>query len=115
MGYCGIICEFNPFHNGHKYLIDKAKEITGNEIICLMSGNFMQRGEASIQNKYTRAINAVNNGANAVLEFPTIYACSNAENFASGAIKIFNALGVTHLAFGIENTTLETLQKVEWY
>ena len=109
MEFCGIVCEFNPFHNGHKYIIEQAKKITGKEVLCIMSGNFVQRGIPSIQDKYTRARNAINNGANAVIELPTIYACSNAENFAYGAIKILDRLNVTHLAFGIENTELETL------
>lgn len=112
MNFCGIICEFNPFHNGHKYIIEQAKKETGLDVICLMSGNFVQRGAPSIQNKYERAKNAIKNGACAVLELPTIYACSNAENFAMGAIKIFDALKITHLAFGIEKTNLETLQKI---
>jgi len=112
MNFCGIVCEFNPFHNGHKYIIEQAKQKTGLDIICLMSGNFVQRGTASIESKYERAKKAVLNGATAVLELPTIYACSNAENFAYGAIKILNSLGATHLAFGIENTNLETLQKI---
>ena len=112
MNFCGIICEFNPFHNGHEYIIKKAKEITNLDVICLMSGDFVQRGEAAIQNKYDRAKNAVCCGASAVFELPTIYACSNAENFASGAIKILASLGVTHLAFGIEKTNLETLKKI---
>lgn len=112
MNFCGIICEFNPFHNGHKYIIEQAKKKTGEKIICLMSGAFVQRGLASIENKYNRAKKSILNGANAVLELPTIYACSNAENFAMGSIRILNQLGVNHLAFGIENTNLELLQKI---
>ena len=112
MQLCGIICEFNPFHNGHKYLIEQAKKITGETIICLMSGNFVQRGDPAIQEKYIRAKNAVFCGADIVLELPTIYACSNAENFAFGSIKTLKALNVKHLAFGIENTNIETLQKI---
>lgn len=112
MNFCGIICEFNPFHNGHKYIIEQAKKISGQNVVCLMSGDFVQRGAAAIENKYERAKKAIYNGANAVLELPTIYACSNAENFAMGAIKIFNKLGITTLAFGIENTKLETLKKI---
>lgn len=112
MNFCGIICEFNPFHNGHKYIIEQAKKISGQNVICLMSGDFVQRGAASIENKYERAKKAIFNGANAVLELPTIYACSNAENFAMGAIRIFNKLGITTLAFGIENTKLELLKKI---
>lgn len=112
MNFCGIICEFNPFHNGHKYLIEQAKQKTGLDIICLMSGNFVQRGTAAIESKYDRAKKAILNGAAAVLELPTIYACSNAENFAYGSIKILRSLGISHLAFGIENTQLEILQKI---
>ncbi len=112
MNFCGIISEFNPFHNGHEYIINEAKKVTGFEVICLMSGNFIQRGEAAIQGKYDRAKNAINAGAAAVLELPTIYACSNAENFAMGAIKILGALGISHLAFGVENVELDTLLKI---
>lgn len=112
MNFCGLICEFNPFHNGHEYIINQAKKLTNSEIICLMSGNFVQRGTPAISDKYKRAKDAILAGANAVLELPTIYACSNAENFAMGAIKIFNALNVSYLAFGIENTNLKILQKI---
>ncbi len=112
MQLCGIICEFNPFHNGHKYLIDQAKKLTDSKIVCLMSGNFVQRGEPAFQEKYERAKNAINCGADVVLELPTIYASSNAENFAYGSIKTFKALGTKYLAFGIENTELEILQKI---
>jgi len=112
MNFCGIVCEFNPFHNGHEYIIQEAKKRTNSEIICLMSGDFVQRGTPAIESKYNRAKNAISAGANAVLELPCIYACSNAENFAYGAIKIFKALEIKNIAFGIENTSLETLQKV---
>lgn len=112
MEFCGIICEFNPFHNGHKYLIEEAKKITGKEVLCLMSGNFVQRGEPAITDKYTRAKIAIENGANCVLELPTIYACSNAENFAMGAIKILSRLNVSYLAFGVEQTDISILSKI---
>lgn len=112
MDFCGIICEFNPFHNGHEYIIKQAKKITGAEIICVMSGDFVQRGEPAIEDKYSRAKKAIANGANCVLELPTIYACSNAENFAYGAVKILKAIGAKYIAFGIENTTLDILQTV---
>ena len=112
MNFCGIICEFNPFHNGHEYIIQEAKKQTNAEIVCVMSGDFVQRGEPAIEDKYSRAKKAINAGANAVLELPTIYACSNAENFAYGAIKILNAIGAKYVAFGVENTTLEILKTV---
>ena len=112
MQFCGIICEFNPFHNGHKYLIEEAKKQTKNNIICLMSGDFVQRGEPAIQEKYLRAKIAIENGADIVLELPTVFACSNAENFAYGAVRILNSLGVKRLAFGVENANLDILQKI---
>ena len=112
MNFCGIICEFNPFHNGHEYLIQNAKELTGGDIICIMSGDFMQRGIPAIEDKYSRAKKAVTAGADMVVELPTIYACSNAENFAFGAIKTLKAINITHLAFGVENTNLEILQEI---
>lgn len=112
MQFCGIICEFNPFHNGHKYLIEQAKKQTGDTIVCLMSGDFVQRGEPAFQEKYIRAKTAIQHGADIVLELPTIFACSNAENFAFGAVKTLNAFGITHLAFGIENTNLDILNQI---
>lgn len=112
MDFCGIVCEFNPFHNGHKYLIDQIKQNYGFDIVCLMSGNFVQRGIPAIENKHERAKKAILAGADMVAELPCIYACSNAENFAFGAIKTLSSLGITHLAFGIENTSLEILNKI---
>ena len=111
-----IIAEYNPFHNGHKYHIDSIRKEFGDDtrIIAIMSGNFVQRGTPAITDKYERAKCAISAGANAVLELPTIYACSNAENFATGAIKIFKALGIKYLAFGIEDTNLEILQKIAY-
>ncbi len=112
MQLCGIICEFNPFHNGHKYLIKQAKKLTGSKILCLMSGDFVQRGEPAFQEKYERARNAILSGADMVVELPTLFACSNAENFAYGSIKTLMALNVKHIAFGIECTDLEILQQI---
>lgn len=112
MNFCGVICEFNPFHNGHKHLIQEAKKLTGSEIVCLMSGNFVQRGIPAIIAKQTRAKHAIESGANAVLELPAVFACSNAENFATGAIKIFKALNIKQIAFGVEKTNLEILKQI---
>lgn len=112
MQFCGIICEFNPFHNGHKYLIEKAKHITNEPVVCLMSGEFVQRGTPAIQEKYSRAKTAIECGADCVLELPTIFACSNAENFAMGAVRILDKLKASHLAFGVEKASLEVLQKI---
>lgn len=111
--YCAIICEFNPLTNGHVYLIKRAKEITGLPVICLMSGNFSQRGEPTILDKYTRAQFAIKAGADAVLELPAIYALSSAEMFASGAIRILDSLGfISHIVFGSECGSLETLNAI---
>lgn len=112
MNFCGLICEFNPFHNGHKYIIEEAKKLTGLDVVCLMSGDFVQRGTPAIIDKYERAKSAILAGANAVLELTTIYACSNAENFATGAIKIFKSLGIKKLAFGIEDTNIKILKQI---
>lgn len=112
MQFCGIICEFNPFHNGHKYLIDEVKKLTNEPVVCLMGGNFVQRGTPAILGKYTRSKHVIDGGADCVLELPTVFACSNAENFSFGAVKILDKLGATHLAFGIEEASLEILQKI---
>ena len=105
MKICAIICEYNPFHNGHLWHISQARAISrANAILCIMSGNFLQRGEAAILDKYTRAKHAVLAGADAVIELPTAFATSNAELFAKGAIQILNAIpNVETLAFGAEN------------
>lgn len=100
----GIIAEYNPFHNGHAYLIKKAKEITGADYcIVVMSGDFVQRGSPAMMNKYLRAESALRNGADIVLELPVYYALGSAEYFASGAVALLDKLGVTDtLCFGSE-------------
>lgn len=104
MKICAIICEYNPFHNGHLYQLQEAKKRSGADaVLCLMSGNFVQRGEAAIIDKYTRARHAVLSGADAVIELPTPFATSNAEIFAKGAVKILAAVpSVKTLCFGAE-------------
>lgn len=107
MKFCAIISEFNPFHNGHKYLISQAKEILNMPVLCLMSGNFVQRGEPAIIDKYSRANSAINAGADIIVELPTIYALSSAQNFAYGAIKVLKSLGCTNIVIGVTHTKLE--------
>lgn len=104
MKICAIICEFNPFHNGHRYLLEQAKMRTGcDAALCLMSGSFTQRGEICLADRFTRAKHAVLGGADAVLELPVAFAVAPAEIFAKGAVKILSSLPeVTHLAFGCE-------------
>lgn len=109
MSVIGIICEFNPFHNGHKYLIDTVKK-DGDVVVCVMSGNFVQRGEPAIFPKDIRVKSALLNGADVVLELPFVYATASAEIFASSAVDILNAFGCDKIAFGTENTSLEQLE-----
>ncbi len=105
MKICAVICEFNPFHNGHKYLIERAKAMTEcDRLVCIMSGSFTQRGEICIMDKFARARHAVLCGADAVIELPAAFAVAPAEIFASGAIKILSSVPeVTTVAFGCEN------------
>lgn len=99
MTVTGIIAEFNPFHNGHKYLLDQAEGVK----IVAMSGNFMQRGEPAIVDKWIRAQMALENGADLVVELPFLVAVQSADYFAEGAIDILAKLGVDNLTFGTES------------
>ena len=109
MSVIGIVCEFNPFHNGHKHLINSVKTV-GDIVVCIMSGNFVQRGEPAIFPKDIRVKSAIVNGADIVLELPFLYATASAEIFASNAVKILNSFGCDKIAFGTENTTLSQLE-----
>lgn len=104
MKICAIICEFNPFHNGHAYLISRAKRLSGcDAVVCVMSGSFTQRGEICRTDKYLRARHAVLCGADAVIELPTPFAVAPAEIFAKGAVKVISRLDADcTLAFGCE-------------
>ncbi|MDE6557963.1 MAG: nucleotidyltransferase family protein [Clostridia bacterium] len=105
MEICAIICEFNPFHNGHKYLIERAKKLTGcDALVCVMSGSFTQRGEICRTDKFLRAKHAILSGADCVLELPAPFTVAPAEIFARGAVKIISAIPqVKHFAFGCES------------
>ena len=109
MSVIGIICEFNPFHNGHKHLIDSVKT-DGDVVVCVMSGNFVQRGEAAIFPKEYRVKSALACGADIVLELPFVYATASAEIFASNAVKILNSFGCDKIAFGTEDLTISQLE-----
>lgn len=107
MNICGIICEYNPFHNGHKFHIEKTKELGIDAVVCVMSSDFVQRGEPAILNKHYRAEMAINCGADLVLELPSPFSCSTAEKFARGAISILSDLKVVaSLSFGCEDDFL---------
>ena len=110
----GIIAEYNPFHNGHFYHIQESKKnAEADYCICIISGNFTQRGEPSIVDKWSKAYMALCCGADLVIELPTIYSISSAENFASGAIKILDSLKiVTDISFGAECSDLATLNNI---
>ena len=112
MKFCAIICEFNPFHNGHEYVIQQAKKQLGLPVVCLMSGNFVQRGEPAIFDKFERACDAINAGASAVIELPVAYALSSAENFAYGAIKILKNLKCATLVVGATQTNIDDYNKI---
>lgn len=108
-----IISEYNPFHLGHLYHLKKSIEIVKPDYkIAIISGNFVQRGEPSILNKWEKAKTALKSGFDLVIELPCLYSISSAENFANGAIKIANQLGTTHLSFGSEEGNIDTLQKL---
>ena len=114
MKFCGIVCEYNPFHNGHKYQIESIRKSTDADIIvCVMSGNFVQRGEPAIFDKFTRTKMALSSGADIVIELPTIYATSSAEYFSTGAVSLLNNLNcIDYLSFGIETDNYSLLERI---
>lgn len=118
MKVLGIIVEYNPFHNGHIYHIQKAKEITQCDYtIAVMSSHFVQRGEPAIIDKWTRSALAVDYGVDLVIELPFVYACQSADYFAKGAIDLLHAIGVSDICFGSEdghiNTFLDIAKAIE--
>ena len=109
----GLVTEYNPFHNGHLYHLNKAMELTGADIsVAVMSGDFVQRGELAVLDKYTRASMALNSGVNLVVELPVNYAVSSAESFAAGALKVLNYIKADSIAFGSESGDIERLSKL---
>lgn len=109
MKITGVICEYNPFHNGHKYLLDTLRERGAELMICVMSGSFVQRGETAITDKFTRAACAVSAGADLVVELPFPYCASGAEFFARAGVYILNRLGADTLGFGSESADVKSL------
>ena len=108
----GIIAEFNPFHQGHEYIVKKAMADTDAEVcVVVMSGNFMQRGHLAVQDKWTRARAAVEQGVNLVVELPVPFACNSAEYFAQGGVSVLEGFGcIDYLAFGSEAGDLGELK-----
>lgn len=107
----GIIVEYNPFHNGHKYHLEKAKE-KGEIVVAVMSGDFVQRGEPAIVNRWERAKMALKAGVDLVVELPIFYSTQSAEIFALGAIKILEKLKVNEIVFGTEEGSLGKIKKI---
>ena len=106
----GLICEFNPLHNGHKYIIDKIKEECP-YLVCVMSGNFVQRGETAIIDKWKRAECALKLGADLVIELPVWNSVSTAEKFAFSGVHLLHSLGcVDKIYFGSECGDIEKLK-----
>lgn len=107
----GIICEFNPFHSGHKYLIDTVRQ-NSDGIVCVMSGNLVQRGEFAVYDKFTRAKTALENGADLIIELPCAYSTLSAGGFAKYAVQILEASGVVDkIAFGAECDNIDKLKE----
>jgi predicted nucleotidyltransferase len=110
----GIITEYNPFHKGHEYHLQKARYDTNADgIVCVMSGNFTQRGIPAVMDKWKRAEMAIRNGVDLVLELPLVYSISSAEYFAFGSVSLLNSLGIVdYLYFGSEDGNIGTLKNV---
>lgn len=117
MKITAIIAEYNPFHNGHAYQIQKARELTqADAILVVMSGNFVQRGTPAVFDKYTRARMAIQCGADLVLELPCIFSTASAEYFALGAVSLLDSLScIDSLVFGAESDQLKTLLALAGY
>jgi predicted nucleotidyltransferase len=113
MDFCGIICEYNPFHYGHAYHLREARRLSGADTLVLaMSGNFTQRGEPAVADKYTRAKWAVLGGADIVVELPAVAATAPAADFALGAVRLLGRCGVKALCFGSECGTRARLNRL---
>ena len=109
----GIICEYNPFHNGHLYHIKKIKELfPDSTIICVMSGNYVERGEVSVLNKWDKTKIALEYGIDLIVELPFAFSSQSADLFCRGSIQILNALKVDGMVFGSEINNLEILKKI---
>ena len=108
----GFVAEYNPFHNGHLYHLNKSKKDTNSIYsIAVISGNFTQRGSTSLVDKWEKAEMAILNGVDLVIELPVLYATSSAENFADGAIKLLDSLKIVdYLSFGCETPNLQVLE-----
>ena len=113
MKVAGIVAEYNPFHNGHKFQIDTLKKQGFSHIVTAMSGNFVQRGDAAIVDKWARAQIALENGVDLVLEIPTAYCLSPAEKYCGAAVEVLHQTGtIDNLCFGSESGDLSVISKL---
>ncbi len=112
MGAVGVVAEYNPLHRGHLRHLDLTRQAVGTDaaVVVCMSGNWVQRGDCAVSDKWTRARQACEHGADLVLELPTVFALSSAQTFARGAVAILAAAGVEALSFGCEDPDLEALR-----
>lgn len=115
MKICAVVAEFNPFHNGHAYLLEKIRSSGYSHIVVVMSGNYVQRGEAAIFPKDARAKAALQMGANLVIELPTVKVLATAEKYAFSALSVIKKLGnqINALAFGTETENFENLVEIK--
>ena len=113
MKAAGIVVEYNPFHNGHLYHIQKTKEITGCDVlVAVMSGHFVQRGEPALIDKWQRTEAALNNGVDLVIELPYLWCTQSAQQFADGSVALLNLAKVETMVFGSESNNLEELKEI---
>lgn len=112
MKISGIICEYNPLHCGHVYHINKIRQHGASHIVCAMSGNFVQRGEPALLDKWTRADIAVKCGADLVVDIPVPFCCDSAQNFAAAGVKILTKIGIDELSFGCETDDTDLMKRL---
>jgi predicted nucleotidyltransferase len=114
MAVIGVVCEYNPFHRGHLLHLESCRTALGEDspVLCVMSGDFVQRGEAAVFDKFARAEAACRCGADLVIELPLPWCLASAEGFARGAVSLLGALGATHLSFGSESGALAPLAEL---
>ena len=109
----GLVVEYNPFHNGHLYHIQEIDKLFEDNIkIAVMSGDFVQRGEPSLLNKFEKTKVALSHGIDIVIELPAFYSCQSAEIFARGSVNILDKLSCSHIVFGSESNDLDKLKKI---
>ena len=109
----GLVVEYNPFHNGHLHHIQEIDKLFEDNIkIAVMSGDFVQRGEPSLLNKFEKTKVALSHGIDIVIELPAFYSCQSAEIFARGSVNILDKLSCSHIVFGSESNDLDKLKKI---